>query len=455
MLLLTGFVPALSANSVVYKSDSLISRTLQEELKAAVSLLENVPDREKDWASQSDCTVLELVDPALFPLIYGRTRLKIDGRVALEDVVPFCGEGAVVPLPLGTDLTYRRHNYRECRDVYGGYSKRFQLLPCDLAVDKDGEAKIVSFINNLHPEKHKKLYSLIERVITKAMPMWNCALTDVLWRESPSRAEYEPMSTSGFYPPRIRFTGKPNWAVDYMVPEGEDLETYGKHVMIRDIDGYNRVRSGLFKPEPSRETYEERQNLQQATRPLDLRTEFAGRLQIVVGMANVHLTPEKPEYGGGAWQIVGQLNEHICATVLLFYDDQNVTESYVAFRERVDSESFEYGMKKNWDRGHEGGDDIYHMQLLFGYEEQVSSAIQELGRVLTKEGRLLVFPHVTQQAVEPFRLKDASKPGHRKILALLLVDPYLRIPSTAYVPPQQKEWWSEMVQVSDNHRTPL
>ena len=30
-------------------------------------------------------------------------------------------------------------------------------------------------------------------------------------------------------------------------------------------------------------------------------------------------------------------------------------------------------------------------------------------------------------------------------MALFLVDPYLRIPSTTDVPPQQKEWWAEMV----------
>jgi hypothetical protein len=40
---------------------------------------------------------------------------------------------------------------------------------------------------------------------------------------------------------------------------------------------------------------------------------------------------------------------------------------------------------------------------------------------------------------------DPTKPGHRKILALLLVDPFQRIISTARVPPQQREWWAEAV----------
>jgi hypothetical protein len=38
---------------------------------------------------------------------------------------------------------------------------------------------------------------------------------------------------------------------------------------------------------------------------------------------------------------------------------------------------------------------------------------------------------------------DPLKPGHRKILAIFLVDPTITIPSTTDVPPQQAEWASE------------
>jgi hypothetical protein len=45
--------------------------------------------------------------------------------------------------------------------------------------------------------------------------------------------------------------------------------------------------------------------------------------------------------------------------------------------------------------------------------------------------------------VAPFSLADRSKPGHRKILAFFLVDPHLSIISSANVPPQQEDWWTE------------
>lgn len=43
------------------------------------------------------------------------------------------------------------------------------------------------------------------------------------------------------------------------------------------------------------------------------------------------------------------------------------------------------------------------------------------------------------------RLKDRTKPGHRRFVALWLVDPHQRIVSTANVPPQRLDWWAEAV----------
>ena len=34
-----------------------------------------------------------------------------------------------------------------------------------------------------------------------------------------------------------------------------------------------------------------------------------GRLQIIVKVANIHLTPEKPRYKGGSWHVEGMANE--------------------------------------------------------------------------------------------------------------------------------------------------
>ena len=68
-----------------------------------------------------------------------------------------------------------------------------------------------------------------------------------------------------------------------------------------------------------------------------------------------------------------------------------------------------------------------------------------MGKVSTREGRLLVFPNVLQHRVLPFKLAEATKPGHRKLLALFLVDPNIKVPSTANIPPQQRQWWTRKI----------
>ena len=65
---------------------------------------------------------------------------------------------------------------------------------------------------------------------------------------------------------------------------------------------------------------------------------------------------------------------------------------------------------------------------------------------LAREGRLLTFPNILQHQVQPFSLVDPSKPSHRKILALFLVDPHLKVLSTANVPCQQRDWWREHIE---------
>ena len=133
----------------------------------------------------------------------------------------------------------------------------------------------------------------------------------------------------------------------------------------------------------------------------------------------------------------GTLNESICATALYYYDSDNISESLLAFRTQLDSyATMEIPYPQFEWRA---------MEEVYGFENEESECIQELGTVVTKQGRLLIFPNVYQHRVEPFHLADPTKAGHRKILALFLIDPYRPIISTANIPCQQKSWWAERV----------
>jgi Protein of unknown function (DUF4246) len=56
---------------------------------------------------------------------------------------------------------------------------------------------------------------------------------------------------------------------------------------------------------------------------------------------------------------------------------------------------------------------------------------------LTSQNTCIAFPNIYQHQVQPFRLRDRTKPGHRKILVIFLVDPTIRVPSATNVGPQQ------------------
>ena len=436
-----GFTPAIDADATVYKSDTIITSELRDKLRAAATPLEDVLPVDQDWHPDSDEKVLDLVHPSLFPLLYGRSRvLKPEyghvlndngewndktGTVSLDDCELWIGKGGIMPVPEPASTQINsfpgRSEWRGHRDQHF-YSTRFQWLPCEVAfTDDHNRMKITSYINNLQPGKYKDLYKVLEQVISRVVPMWNATL------DSTERERRDP---------RIDINHIP-WNVPEGAPEhpagGATDESWD--ILEKWVDTHRT----LVTPEP--EPYSVRQKYTQPdhlrTKPVDLRKDFADHgLQVIVKLANIHLTPEKPEYGGGSWHIEGQLNEHICASALYYYDSENISDSYLSFRQATDAEWLE---QKPYEQN-----DHEHLSMLYGVESSSSTA-QELGSVLTRENRVLTFPNVLQHRVSPFALADKTRPGHRKILALFLVDPYTRIPSTANVPPQQKEWWREMV----------
>ena len=161
------------------------------------------------------------------------------------------------------------------------------------------------------------------------------------------------------------------------------------------------------------------------------------RLQIIVKLANIHLTPKTPKYDGGSWHIEGQVNEQICASALYYYSSTNITPSHLSFRKDLHEDC-------DADLPYEQ-DDHRALEEIYGFEYQ-GPKVQEMGKVVTSQGRLLTFPNVLQHRVEGFELEDKSRAGERKLLALFLVDPWKQVVSTSQVPPQQESVWKPQVE---------
>jgi Protein of unknown function (DUF4246)/Domain of unknown function DUF4246, N-terminal len=71
----TGRIVVLNTGSGICKSDSLLSPQLRAELREGIAPL--LADRQRRWAPNTDQQAL--VDPSLFSLVYGKTRVLASG----------------------------------------------------------------------------------------------------------------------------------------------------------------------------------------------------------------------------------------------------------------------------------------------------------------------------------------------------------------------------------------
>ncbi|KAL8871122.1 MAG: hypothetical protein Q9174_002983 [Haloplaca sp. 1 TL-2023] len=419
------FIEALDGT---WQSDTLVGEDLRYALEEAVKPLEDVPEIEKDWHPGSNGQVLDLVHPSIYPLVYGQSRI-LDGETCKsDDCTSWIGKGTILDFPEAET---------ELRDEW---SIEYQWLPAEFDAPPNADVTAVSYINNLHPRHHSNLYSIISQVVAKSIPLWDRVLSRIIAPPMQARAADWSNSFRGFSAPE---------PVRDCPEQGEDEECSDFEERFGDAEDWEDLRE-VIEPEPGNfKTPAERirdygERYDTATPQLrqephvDLRNDH-DRLQIIVKLANIHLTPENPQYPGGSWHVEGQANESICASALYYYSSSNITDSYLSFRQQT----------------YEGYSHLDYPQYewkaaeqIYGFKNRESPAVQELGKVLTRESRLLCFPNVMQHKVSPFQLADPSKPGHRKLLALFLVDPHLKIISTENVPPQQHAWWKENVEMA-------
>ncbi|KAF8173761.1 hypothetical protein K438DRAFT_1771934 [Mycena galopus ATCC 62051] len=123
------------------------------------------------------------------------------------------------------------------------------------------------------------------------------------------------------------------------------------------------------------------------------------------------------------------LNERIVASGIYYYKEENISESRLAFRvtiRRVPQHTTNKRTTCAW---------IFCTGL-----NGRGNTLPLRPRANQKTaGRALAWPNVYRHRVVPFRLLDPTKPGHRKILAIFLVDPSIEpILSATNIPSQQQ-----------------
>lgn len=419
----------VSIDDKIVVSDSVISEVLKDALRREVSKFtkEEFPEGKFDYHPNSDNTVIDLVHPSLYPLQYGIT--PIFSNENPEDSIVYNGYRNR-EWPHGIELDFEKnHGKREIKicefdketiktkphvSDYG-ISENYQWLPALLTKEayneynKPGEYyHFRSYINNLHPIKYSNLYQVISKIFNRLLPGLNLCLSRLASGTS-TRIEI-PMSDDKLYDEEF------NRAVEDWDWEGEDADNDYDELLETKKDHVNKFPPRYIRDPPVNYDF-------------NLARDFS-KLKVIVKLANIQLTPGNPVYKGGTWHVEGTINEDIVATILYYYDSENITELNLSFRCAFEDPNYEQG-------------DSFAVDHFFGIFDEAKMT-KNLGSVETKEDRLLIFPNWFQHHVDQFELKDKTKPGHRKILCMFLVDPHnSTVISTDQVPPQQLLWWED------------
>ncbi|KAL8671587.1 MAG: hypothetical protein Q9168_003911 [Polycauliona sp. 1 TL-2023] len=279
----------------------------------------------------------------------------------------------------------------------------------------------------------------IPEIVAKAIPLWDKVLSRVITPPLEARTCDWSNSFQGFSAEEEIFETPDRDSGEVDDEYEARLET-GDYEDMRDVI---QPEPGIFKTPAERmrdykDFYDFHNTRVPPTEPcVSLRKDY-GRLQIIVKLANIHLTPTNSRYTGGSWHVEGQANESICASALYYYASHNVTDSFLSFRQQTHDGGFRLSYPQY---------DFKAVEHIYGFKNG-EPTIQNLGKVHTRQSRLLCFPNVMQHRVSPFQLEDPSKPGYRKLLALFLVDPNIKIISTENIPPQQHAWLNENVETA-------
>ncbi|EAW12325.1 uncharacterized protein ACLA_062920 [Aspergillus clavatus NRRL 1] len=362
------------------------------------------------------------------------------------------------------------------------------------------DVRITSYVNNLHPGKHQKLYRHLERLIASSVPSWNeilfygntrgcrppriltygCTihdyqeehrLFDVLrpwpcWQiQCDTSNEWETLRNTareyveGPEPPKWKqaesLPHKPVNLMDLLTPEEWDIPNH-VHLIAR----FKRTRRAWFDhPEPGvsfsykqwkqgectgRAMHAQRISkypdpLHHDHKPVRLEKQFREKgLQVVVEIARIELTPENPIYTGESdFHTEGLRNDRIAATSLYVVECKNLTTVRLAFEHEDKVHATELECPVP-----QALATVLDIDCWEWYEEKPPRALHAFRSVPLTEGRLLSWPNTYRSKQESFRLVDPSQPGNLTLIKLRLVDPHYGICSTQNVPPQQNDWWA-------------
>ncbi|KAJ2538959.1 hypothetical protein EV175_006399, partial [Coemansia sp. RSA 1933] len=261
---------------------------------------------------------LAIIDPALYLLDWKLTHL-----------LPTPIESPAAALKVET-LGYRHGSFDAWKEVvieqnkgieavysiYERYADNtvdydFSWLPTDIQVNANGSVNILSYINNLHPVKHSAFYDTLSKVFAKTIPLVEQVLTDLV------------------HPASLRVLLVNQECVVFTVPHPAD-DTWSEIDSDADDDEvWDAFREGITYTEPVPAPFVK------PDRPLTPYSLRGEKLQVVVEMQNIQLTPDEPKADSSEWINSGIPTDKIVALSIWCYDVDNAAVSDIVFLDSV------------------------------------------------------------------------------------------------------------------------
>lgn len=304
----TGVVALYSGD--VTKSDANLPASFIRDMKEQSKVLEyDNPDMQY-YHPGGMSRQRDLISMALYPLVYGTSRILTDKIIGLDDALAHAGQGEVIPIPKETGITREDIAWRvQAREdiKVRPYSRNYQILPTDLEFREDGKWHIATYINNLHPVKHRSIYKLIEQAFNCIIPQWNATLTplkDML--HSRARIEYHNVE---YYPvPKEIASQAPQ------IHPKEAQSEFDQRMEKWRMEHYRAIQPDAGKfipwavpPWMMDKLPEDLPSAVRIARGVDLNRDYKDRgLQVIVRMLGIDLTPEQPTFETN-WHVEGTM----------------------------------------------------------------------------------------------------------------------------------------------------
>ncbi|KAJ2397099.1 hypothetical protein GGI05_000808 [Coemansia sp. RSA 2603] len=322
----------LSTVDMVWTMDIDDNDTLVRNFKHyVVNALESVPTGEQDWTTIGDiepektenrrmysstsrivskCKVLRLISPSLYTLFLGLSPLLKHPITIPMEALNLPSLGHIYKSNIDWNQAIQKLNQRMIGDssfvpISEDYLDNIDYqdrhwLPTDIHVNDDGSIDFKSYINNLHPGKYPEAYDSIAKVIAKCLPTLEQVMTDWEYKRN-LRVPYS-------YDDCLRETMvHPDENIDFERGDYHEFEV-----------ALNAWRAGIVYTTPVPNAFVE------PKRPLQPKSLQNRDLQVIVKMENLYSNPTGTNIPEEEWQGDGTGSEQIVATIIYYYDVENV-----------------------------------------------------------------------------------------------------------------------------------